>query len=128
MPVLLPMTADGCRSVMVEDLPGGPKRFRSHYSQGQADGWFLDVFEPGGKALLRGIRCVPGAADLLKGQGDRFREALVCVALAGSEAAPEALGNAVQLVWFGEGEANPFRPGDPLLDIPEDEWAFGEER
>lgn len=125
MPTLIPVSDAGNREIVVDTRGGGVHRFRTYFSQGSHDGWFLDIADYAEKPLLRGIRIVPGCPNLLKGQGDRFHGLqLACAVLSGKETAPDALGNGACLVWFNAGEENPFALGDPLLDIPYDQWAF----
>lgn len=125
MPTLIPVSDAGNREIVVDTRGGGVRRFRTYFSQGLYDGWFLDIADYAQKPLLRGVRIVPGCPNLLKGQGDRFRGVqLACAVVSGRENAPDALGNGTYLVWFNAGEKNPFVLGDPLLDIPYDQWAF----
>ncbi|MDR1534721.1 MAG: hypothetical protein LBU64_06420, partial [Planctomycetota bacterium] len=91
MAVLIPVDSSGNRTILADNLPGGPRRFRTYFSQGEQDGWYLDIFDSAGNVLIRGIRCVPGCPNLVKGQGDDFAgEQLACVVLRGSETAPDA--------------------------------------
>lgn len=125
MPTLIPVSNAGNREIAVDTRGGGVRRFRTYFSGGAHDGWFLDIADYAENPLLRGIRIVPGCPNLLKGQGDRFRGVqLACAVLSGKENAPDALGNGTYLVWYNAGEVNPFALGDPLLDIPHDQWAF----
>ena len=128
MPAIIPLNDDGNREITVDTLGGGVYRFRSYYSQGvngRYDGWFVDIADSVGSMLLRGIRIVPGCPNLLKGQGDNFRDIqLACVVLNGKEDSPDAIGGGTYLVWFNSNESNPFDAGDPLIDIPYDQWAF----
>lgn len=130
MPVIIPLNDAGNREITVNTLGGGVYRFRSYFSQGYAglyDGWFFDVSNTSGNALLKGVRITPGCPNLLKGQGDNFQDIqLACAVISGVETSPSALGNGTYLAWFNAGETNPFDVGDPLIDIPYDEWAFGE--
>ena len=89
------------------------------------DGWYLDLRTTTREALLLGKRIVPGCPNLLKGQGDNFRNIqLAAVVLHGKETAPNALGNGTYLYWMNPGDANPFQLGDPMIDIPYNQWAF----
>lgn len=125
MPTMIPLTSHGNRSILVDTRGGGVYRFRSYFSMGMYDGWFIDIADSADAVLLRGIRVVPGCPNLLKGQGDRFAGMqMACVVLSGRENAPEALGNGTYAIWFNPGEENPFVLGDPLIDIPYDQWAF----
>jgi hypothetical protein len=125
MPTLIPLNSQGNRTITVDTRGGGLYSFRSYFSMGIYDGWFVDIADSVGTDLLLGIRVVPGCPNLLKGQGDRFPgRQLACVVLSGRETAPDALGNGTYLVWFNPGEVNPFVIGDPLLEIPYDQWAF----
>lgn len=128
MAMLLPLTSDGNREIIVKTGNVGSYRFRTYYSQGQLSGWFVDIRDTVGTPLLLGKRIVPGCPNLLKGQGDRFRGIqLVTVIVNGSETAPDSLGSGIYLLWFNPGETNPFNVGDPLIDIPYDYWEFGRE-
>lgn len=125
MPVLIPLTSAGNREITVNSLGGGVYRFRAYFSQGIYDGWFVDISDPMGTPLLKGMRIVPGCPNLLKGQGDKFQSIqLACAVIAGNETLSNALGNGTYLIWFNPGEINPFNVGDPLIDIPYDQWAF----
>lgn len=130
MPAIIPLNSAGNREISVDTL-GGVYRFRSYFSQGyvsQYDGWFFDIGDNVGNTLLRGVRVVPGCPNLLKGQGDRFRNVQVaCAVLSGNERTPDALGKGTFLAWFNAGETNPFDVGDPLIHIPYDQWAFHQE-
>lgn len=127
MAMLIPVNNDGNREILVDTGGGGAYRFRTYFTQGQMDGWYLDIRTTTGDALLLGKRIVPGCPNLLKGQGNNFRDVqLAAVVLNGSETTPGALGNGTYLYWFNPGETNPFNVGDPLIDIPYDEWAFGD--
>lgn len=128
MPVIVPLNNAGNRRISVNTFGGGVYRFRSYFSQGCAgmyDGWFVDIGDNVGTTLLRGVRVTPGCPNLLKGQGDAFRDVqLACAVIFGKESAPDALGNGAFLIWFNPGEVNPFNVGDPLIDIPYAQWAF----
>lgn len=129
MPMLIPLSSHGNRSIAVDTRGGGVYRFRSYYSMGMYDGWFLDIANYNEETLIKGVRIVPGCPNLLIGHGDRFAgRQLACAVLSGREDAPDALGNGTYLVWFNPGEVNPFVIGDPLLDIPYDQWAFHQDR
>lgn len=124
MPVLIPVNSDGNREIQVP-LGDAVYRFRTYYSTGQHDGWLLDIFDADGAPLLVGLRITPGAPNILKGQGDRFRDVQLAVAvISGSEADRDALGHGTFLVWYGPGERNDFVIGDPMIDIPADQWTF----
>lgn len=128
MPVIIPLNSDGNRQITVDMLAGGVYQFRSYFSQGSNgiyDGWFLDIADSIGTTLIDGVRITPGCPNLLKGQGDNFHGVQVaCAVISGVETSLSALGNGTYLVWFNPGETNPFTVGDPLIDIPYDEWAF----
>lgn len=126
MAIIIPATNDGNREVTV-NTGSGVYRFRTYYTQGEMDGWYLDIRDDEGNVLRTGIRIVPGCPNLLKGQGDMFLGVqLACAVASGTETTPTALGEGTFLVWFNPGEANPFVIGDPLIDIAPDEWDFGE--
>lgn len=127
MPIIIPLNNYGNREITVDTLGGGYYRFRAYFSDGFYGGWFFDITEVTGgeENPLRGVRIVPGCPNLLKGFGDRFKNIqLACAIVSGNENTPEALGNGTYVVWFNAGEENPFKVGDPLIDIPYDEWAF----
>lgn len=121
---IIPTTSHGNREIQVE-LGERTYSIRTYYSQGQYDGWLMDISDAQGNPLLLGKRITPGVPNLLKGNGDTFGGAqLAAVVVEGDETTPDALGNGTYLAWFGEGEENPFVIGDPMLDIPVDDWAF----
>ena len=127
--MLIPVTNDGNREILVDTGGGGPSpaggvyRFRTYFSKGQMDGWYLDIRTSTGEALLLGKRIVPGCPNLLKGHGDTFRDVqLAAVVLNGTETKPEYLGNGVYLYWLNPGERNPFVLGDPMLSPPDEDW------
>ena len=123
MALLIPVTNAGNREIFVNTGGGGAYRFRTYFSQGQMDGWYLDIRTTTGDPLLLGKRIVPGCPNLLKGQGDNFRNVqLLCVVLNGSETMPDALGNGTYLYWMNPGDANPFTLGDPMIDLSADDW------
>lgn len=125
MSILIPVNSDGNREILVNVGEGGVYRFRTYFTSGQADGWYLDIRNTAGDPLLLGRRIVPGCPNLLKGQGDNFRNIqLAAVVLYGSERTPDALGNGTYLVWFNPGEENPFLLGDAMIDVPYNQWAF----
>ena len=126
MPIVIPVNSAGNRRILI-NTGDGEYWFRTYYSQGQDDGWFLDISDSEGIPLLAGKRITPGAPNLLKGQGDKFRDVqLAATVLSGSEKNPDALGNGTYLVWYGAGEQNDYALGDPLMDIAPDDWQFGE--
>lgn len=126
MACLIPATSDGNREILV-DTGGGMYRFRTYFTQGQTDGWYLDIRTTTGEPLLLGKRIVPGCPNLLKGQGDRFGGArLAAAVLNGSERDPDSLGNGVHLYWMNPGDADPFTLGDPLLALAADDWGSDE--
>lgn len=124
MPEIIPVSNDGNREIMVT-LDGVDYRFRTYYSQGQHDGWYMDIKTGNGEPILLGRRITTGAANIIKGHGDLFKgRQLTVVVLHGHETNAKNLGDGVYLLWFGEGEANPYVVGDPMIDIPADEWTF----
>lgn len=124
MPCLIPVNNDGNREI-VEDTGGGVFRFRTYFVSGEMDGWYLDIRTATGDPLLLGIRIVPGCPNLLKGQGDTFKDVQLTVAvLNGTETEAKYLGDGVYLYWMNPGDANPFQIGDPMIDIAADDWAF----
>jgi hypothetical protein len=128
MAALIPVNSDGNREILV-DTGGGLYRFRTYFSIGQMDGWYLDIRDSVGNPLLLGKRLVPGCPNILKGQGDTFRDVqMSVVVLTGMETKPEYLGNGVYLYWMNPGDANPFQLGDVMIDIPADIWGFGDNR
>lgn len=121
---IVPNDNSGNREIQVE-LGGKLYHFRTYFTQGQYDGWLMDIGDGNGQPLLTGKRITPGAPNLLKGNGDTFEGLqLAAVVIEGDETKPEALGNGTYLAWFGEGETNPFVIGDPMIDIPAEDWAF----
>ena len=123
MPSLIPATNEGNREILVDTAGGGVYRFRTYFSQGQMDGWYMDIRTSTGDALLLGKRVVPGCPNILKGHGDLFRDVqLAVVVLNGSEQNPNSLGNGVYLYWLNPGERNPYQIGDPLTDLTPDDW------
>lgn len=127
MAILIPVNNDGNREILVDTGGGGVYRFRTYYSQGQMEGWYLDIRTTTGAPLLLGKRIVPGCPNLLKGQGDTFRNVQLTVAvLNGTEMTPNALGNGTYLYWMNPGDSNPFTLGDPLIDLSNDDWGKNE--
>lgn len=123
MPMLIPVNSDGNREILVDTGGGGVYRFRTYFVQGQMDGWYLDIRTTTGDPLLLGKRIVPGCPNLLKGQGDNFRDVqMAVVVLNGTEMQPKYLGNGVYLYWMNPGDKNPFQLGDPLIDLSSDDW------
>lgn len=126
MPVIIPANSDGNREITV-DVGAGTYRFRTYYSQGEMDGWYLDISDVDGNQLMTGLRITAGAPNILKGQGDMFRGVQVAVVVtSGKETDTNSIGSGTFLVWFNAGEKNPYIVGDPLLDIDPAEWDFGE--
>lgn len=123
MAMLLPVTNAGNREILVDTGVGGLYLFRTYFTQGQMDGWYLDIRTTDREPILLGKRIVPGCPNLLKGQGDSFRNVqLAVVILNGSEQNPDSLGNGVYLYWMNPGDKNPFALGDPLIDLSSDDW------
>lgn len=126
MPVLLPVTNHGNREIRVK-TDDGTYRFRTYYSQGQCDGWFLDIYNHDFYPLITGLRITPGATNILKGHGDLLQNVqLAVVVISGSETSPEMLGVGTFLLWYNPGEKNDLVIGDPLLDLSVGNWDFGE--
>ena len=122
MPVFIPVTAAGERSVTVNV---GPEifTFRTYYAAGQDRHWLLDISDSQQRRLMAGINLTPGVDNLIKGMGevlDGYQ--LHLVVDEGSEKDPEAPGNTMFLVWFNPGEKNPFVSWDPMELIGNNLW------
>lgn len=128
MPITIPVTGAGTGDRRIQVNTGDAHYwFRIYYSEGQEDGWFLDIADIAGRPLLVGKRIAPGAPNLLKGHGNAFRGAqLAAVVLSGEARDPGVPGAGINLVWYGAGERNDHVLGDPLVDIAPDDWQFGE--
>lgn len=114
----IPITPDGARSASV-NTGSGVYRFRTYFTSGAEDRWLLDIAGKDGTPLMTGIALVPGAGDLLKGQGDRFGGARLLVLLIdGSEGATNAPGNTLFLLWQEPDEEELFPVLDPMDTIP----------
>lgn len=115
--ILLPLNNYGNRTISV-DIGEDVYTFRTYYSAGEVDGWFMDISDASGAALVRGRAIVPGADNLLRGLGDAFEgQALLCVLLHGTERAAKNLGEGLFLLWIGAGEENPYKVADPMLYV-----------
>ena len=126
MAFIIPVNSDGNREILVS-TGSGEYRFRTYYTQGQDDGWLLDINDPEGNPLLAGRRLTPGAPNIIHGFGDTLRGMQVLVVvMSGTERDMEGPGNTFFPLWFGPGEENPYRIGDPMVDIPAAQWAFKE--
>lgn len=122
MAIVLPLDASGNREIMIS-TPDWTYLFRTYYSDGPEPGWFMDIRDVQRNPLRLGLRIVTGAANSLKGLGETLKnDQMVPVTLSGGYAGTNALGNTAQVVWYGQGETNPYPLGDPMIDIPIGDW------
>lgn len=123
---IIPVSNYGNRTISWS--PDGTTRyfFRTYYSDGMIPVWLLDILDVDGIPLAMAIPLVPGTANLIKGYGDKFPEGaqLVAVLTDGDEKSPDALGEGLQLVWFTDPDENPYKIGDPLVDVRADDFTF----
>ena len=109
----LPLNADGERTFICQ-LGENAYRFRTYF----AGGWLMDIYDLEENLLAGGVRIVPGSPNLLKGRGDLFYGVQVVATLEyGKAEGMDALGEYLNVLWFEEGEDNPFQVGDPMDNI-----------
>lgn len=126
MPVEIPVNSEGNRRILVDPDNGTVYGFRTYYSKGQNNAWFLDLSDVQGNLLFAGRPLAPGSPNILEGQGDNFRDVQLAVVLTSGEVSgTDNLGDGLKLIWFNAGEENPLQLGDPLLDIDaERDWGW----
>ena len=116
--VVIPITDAGARIITV-DTGGGVYRFRTYYSNGPEQRWLLDIRDTTETDIVTGVTIVPGSANILKGQGDAFKDVqLLAIADDGADLGGlDTPGNTLFLVWINAGEKNPFPDLDPMDTI-----------
>lgn len=120
--IVIPVNSAGDRTITVP-VDGNIYTFRTYYSQGQDDGWLMDIGDSDGAWLATGIRITPGAPNILKGLGDKFNgEEMTIVVLSGTERDFDGLGNGTYPVWFEVDVENPYDVGDPMIHIDPEDW------
>lgn len=126
--ILLPIDTSGSRTFEI-DTGEEVFSFRTYYSGGQQDVWLMDISHVDGTELLTGIALIPGARNLLRGQGDILEDYKLYVTLwDGESGALDAPGKYLFALFFLPGEDVDDTLGivreDILLTIEKDqEWA-----
>lgn len=120
--IVIPVNSAGDRTITVP-VGGRIYMFRTYYSQGQDDGWLMDIGDSNGAWMITGLRITPGAPNILKGLGDAFLgEQMTVVTLSGTERDLDGLGDGTYPAWFAADDENPFDVGDPMIHIDPEDW------
>lgn len=110
----LPLTPDGERTFQV-NLGGVTYAFRSYFVEGFQDLWYLDITTIDGVRLAMGRRLVPGSINMFKGYANALDVIAATVLLSeGTPGALEAPGSTLQVAWYPNKNALPFKDGDPM--------------
>ncbi len=117
MPQRFPLSNYGNRMINVTVPTGETYWIRAYYSEGQINAWFFDMWDANMGELVKGIPIVIGSANLLGAYPDKIPAGakIVAVLTDNEQGSPDALGNGLELVWYGPDEQSPYVIGDPML-------------
>jgi len=112
--IQLPLAANPASRVTV-DTGNGVFIFATYWMQVNKT-WLMDILDSNANLLLSGIALLPGIDNLLKGQGELFKNIVMQVQCTNgtSNATADSLGNTAQVLWFTSSEINPIVYKDPL--------------
>ena len=107
MPLFLPFTNDGCRTIAV-DTPSGMFSFTTYFMP-LLRAWLCDIADGAGNALITGLALNVLVDNLLKGRGDTLEGYTLRVysQTGGDNNTPDSLGGDCQAVLFLPGETVP---------------------
>lgn len=115
MPSVIPLNSEGDRVIYVS-IATTTLVLRTYWTTGQKPTWTMDISDFDGNQLINGINLVPGAENVLKGQGDILNGfQMFLYQTAPDYTSDNALGTTLFCWIFSPDEEHFSFIGDPLI-------------